>query len=178
MKYILAWVMLMCAAPVWAETALFAGGCFWCMEAEFQEVKGVSGVVSGYTGGERANPTYEEVSTGTTGHVEAVQVTYDPAQISYERLLDIFWGNVDPTDEKGQFCDKGSQYSAGIFYHTEKEHALAEQSKKQVEAKIRKPVAAFVREAKAFYPAEAYHQDYYKTHAAAYQSYKKGCRGK
>ncbi len=157
------------------KKATFAGGCFWCMDAEFSGVKGVSKVVSGYTGGTLVNPTYEQVSSGTTGHVEAIEVTYDPAQVSYQQLLDIFWDNVDPFDEYGQFCDKGSQYRAGIFYHDEEQKRLAEASKEKVTTKFKQSVATVIHPASVFYPAEDYHQDYYIKNKVRYKMYRYGC---
>lgn len=156
------------------ETATFAGGCFWCMEPEFK-TEGVSKVVSGYTGGRNSNPTYQEVAFGNTGHVEAIQVTYDPALISYEKLLKIFWSNVDPLDPDGQFCDKGEQYLAGIFYHGAEQKRLAEESLKSVGEKLGKPVTTFIREAVEFYPAEDYHQEYYIKSKTRYKMYRDGC---
>ena len=158
-----------------SKTATFAGGCFWCMHAEFAQVAGVSKVLSGYTGGTTKNPTYEQVSSGTTGHVEAIQVTYDPAKVTYQQLLDIFWSNIDPLDEYGQFCDKGSQYRAGIFYHDEEQKKLAEASKEKVKAKFRQPVATVISPAAEFWPAEDYHQDYYIKSRARYKMYRYGC---
>jgi peptide-methionine (S)-S-oxide reductase len=157
------------------ETAIFAGGCFWCMEPEFKAVAGVSKVVSGYTGGHVKNPTYEQVSRGDTGHVEAIEVTYDPAQVSYESLLAIFWRNIDPLDAYGQFCDKGSQYRAGIFTHGEEQKAQALASREKVAAMFKKPVETLVEEASIFYPAEDYHQDFYIKSKARYKMYRMGC---
>jgi peptide-methionine (S)-S-oxide reductase len=157
------------------KTATFAGGCFWCMEPEFADIPGVSKVASGYTGGHVKNPTYEQVSSGNTGHVEAIEVKYDPAQVSYAKLLDIFWGNIDPLDEFGQFCDKGSQYRAGVFYHDEEQKKLAEESKKELARKFSKPVATVIREASEFYPAEDYHQEYYIKSKTRYKMYRMGC---
>lgn len=154
--------------------ATFAGGCFWCMEAPFEQEPGVSKVLSGYTGGQRANPTYEQVSSGATGHYEAIQVFYDPQKVSYEKLLEIFWRNIDPTDAEGQFVDKGTQYKTAIFYHTEEQRKLAEASKKKLaeSRKYSKPIVTPVLEAKTFYSAEDYHQGYYKTHPFQYRAYK------
>ncbi len=158
------------------EKATFAGGCFWCMEPPFEKLDGVVEVMSGYTGGKKENPTYEEVCSGLTGHVEAVQVTYDPREISYRELLNVFWQNIDPTDAHGQFADKGSQYRTAIFFHSEEQKKLAEESKKALdEAGIfDEPVVTEIRQATAFYPAEAYHQDYYKTCPVQYNAYKVG----
>jgi methionine-S-sulfoxide reductase len=163
------------AGFAFADTATFAGGCYWCMDAEFAEIPGVSKVVSGYTGGHVKNPTYEEVSSGTTGHVEAIEVTFDPAKISYAKLVDIFWHNVDPTDEHGQFCDKGSQYRAAIFYHGDEQKKIAEASKANAKKILKQDVAALITPATEFYPAEEYHQDYYKKNKAHYDMYHWGC---
>jgi methionine-S-sulfoxide reductase len=157
------------------KTATFAGGCFWCMHGEFAGIDGVSRVVSGYTGGTTKNPTYEQVSQGYTGHVEAIEVTYDPDKVSYQKLLDIFWENIDPLDPYGQFCDKGSQYRAGIFYHDAEQQKLAEASKEKVKAKFRDTVATTIRPASEFYPAEDYHQDYYIKNKTRYKLYRMGC---
>ena len=156
------------------NTATFAGGCFWCVEADFEKVDGVVEVLSGYTGGHKDNPTYEEVSAGGTGHVEAVQVFYDPKKISYKDLLNIFWRHVDPTDPKGQFVDIGQQYRTVIFYQNEEEKLLAEESKKQLgeSGKFEKPVVTEIVKLDKFFPAEDYHQDYYKTHALRYKYYR------
>jgi len=146
------------------EESTFAGGCFWCMESAFQEVNGVLTVVSGYSNGEKENPTYEEVLTGKTGHFEAVRVTYDPKVISYEELLNIFWRQIDPTDSEGQFADRGSQYKTAIFYHNEEQRIAAEKSKKELEEskKFDDPIVTEILPILNFYPAEEYHQDYYK----------------
>lgn len=157
------------------ETAVFAGGCFWCMHAEYEKLPGVSRVLSGYTGGEVANPAYDQVSSGTTGHVEAVEIVFDPLKTNYAKLLDIFWSNIDPTDPDGQFCDQGSQYAAGIFYLSEAQKAEAEKSIADVEKKLNIKVAAFLKPAKPFYAAEEYHQSYYKKNEIRYKMYKMGC---
>jgi peptide-methionine (S)-S-oxide reductase len=157
------------------KTAVFAGGCFWCMESDFEYQKGVSAAVSGYTGGTTKNPTYQEVSSGDTGHFEAVRVSYDPAQVSYEQLLGIFWQNVDPFDPNGQFCDKGSQYRAAIFYSGADEKAAAEAFQKKVEEKFGKPVATLILPAAPFYEAEEYHQDYKSKNSLHYGMYRRGC---
>ncbi|MDE1151171.1 MAG: peptide-methionine (S)-S-oxide reductase MsrA [Micavibrio sp.] len=157
------------------KTAIFAGGCFWCMESDFDDKKGVLKVTSGYTGGTTVNPTYEEVSSGATGHLESVEVTYDPAVVSYAGLLTIYWQNVDPFDAEGQFCDKGTQYHAAIFYGNDDEKALAEESLKKVEQKFGKPVEALLKPASIFYPAEEYHQGYHKKNAFSYGMYRRGC---
>lgn len=154
--------------------ATFAGGCFWCVEADFEKVPGVVEVISGYTGGHKENPTYEEVSSGGTGHVEAVQVIYDPRKISYRDLLEVFWKHVDPTDAGGQFVDRGMQYRSIIFFHDEGERREAEESKKSLEASGRfsKPVRTEIIPEAPFYPAEDYHQDYYRTHDLRYKFYR------
>jgi peptide methionine sulfoxide reductase msrA/msrB len=156
------------------RTATFAGGCFWCMESDFEKVDGVVEVISGYTGGHKDNPTYKEVSAGGTGHVEAIQVHYDPEKISYEALLDVFWRHVDPTDPGGQFVDRGSQYHSAIFYQNEEERQLAEASKKRLEESGRfdKPIVTEIIKLTTFYPAEDYHQDYYKKNELRYHFYR------
>jgi peptide-methionine (S)-S-oxide reductase len=169
------------AAP--AESGLakatFAGGCFWCMEKPFVDVPGVVSVTSGYSGGETRNPTYEQVSSGRTGHAESVQIVYDPQKVEYAQLLDVFWHNIDPVSKEGQFCDRGHQYRSAIFYHDEEQRRLAEDSKKQVEAELlprtKQPVATEVVAFTAFWPAEAYHQHFYKTNAFRYNQYRFGC---
>ncbi len=155
--------------------ATFAGGCFWCIEADFEKLDGVVEVISGYTGGRSENPGYEDVSSGRTGHVEAVQVIYDPARISYERLLDFFWRHVDPTDDGGQFVDRGPQYRPAVFYHDEEQRRTAEESKRALElsGRFSKPVVVRIVKLTAFYPAEDYHQDYYKKNPARYQQYRR-----
>ena len=157
------------------KNATFAGGCFWCMQGEFQQITGVTKVVAGYTGGTTKNPTYEQVSTGNTGHVESIQVTYDSTKVNYQKLLDVFWENVDPLDQYGQFCDKGSQYRAGIFYHDEEQKKLAEASKAKVFEKFKQDIATIIVPASAFYPAEDYHQDYYIKNRTHYKLYRYGC---
>jgi len=156
-------------------TATFAGGCFWCMVPPFEKLAGVISVTSGYAGGHTVNPTYEEVSAGGTGHVEAVQIMYDPAKIGYEKLLEVFWHNVDPLDASGQFCDRGSTYRSEIFYHGEDQKRLAEQSKAAVEKQLKQPVVTEIRPAGPFYAAEAYHQDYYKKNPLRYEFYRYNC---
>jgi peptide-methionine (S)-S-oxide reductase len=159
------------------QKATFAGGCFWCTEEAFEKVPGVIEAVSGYMGGKVAKPTYEQVSTGRTGHTEVVQVTFDPAKVSYEKLLDTFWLNHDPTVKDRQFCDAGSQYRPEIFYHSEEQKRLAEASKAKWEkAKpFRQPIVTPVTAASEFWPAEDYHQDYYKKNALQYRFYVTGC---
>jgi methionine-S-sulfoxide reductase len=156
--------------------ATFAGGCFWCMEPPFEQLKGVQSVTSGYTGGKKLNPTYEEVCSGTTGHAEAVQVAYDPAQITYDALLDVFWRNIDPTTLNAQFADHGTQYRTAIFYHTPEQKRLAEASRQRLAAsgKFQKPIVTEITAASTFYPAEDYHQDYYKKNPLRYKSYRYG----
>jgi peptide methionine sulfoxide reductase msrA/msrB len=156
--------------------ATFAGGCFWCTEADFEKLPGVVKVVSGYTGGQKEKPTYEEVSSGNSGHVEAVEVYYDPSRISYEELLDAFWKHIDPTDGGGQFVDRGAQYRSAIFYHDEEQKRLAEKSKEALgkSGKFKKPIATEVLPFTKFYEAEAYHQDYYKNHSFRYGIYRHG----
>jgi len=162
--------------PVSTESvAIFAGGCFWCMESEFSHHKGISDVTSGYAGGEGPAPTYEQVSSGTTGFKEAIAVTYDPSIVSYKELLDIFWSNVDPFDDKGQFCDKGSQYIAAIFFSTKAEHVLAQSSLKDIEKKYNRKVATQILPQTTFYEAEDHHQDYADNNKVKYNLYKNGC---
>ncbi|OIP97381.1 MAG: methionine sulfoxide reductase [Syntrophobacteraceae bacterium CG2_30_61_12] len=156
--------------------ATFAGGCFWCVEADFEKVAGVIEVISGYTGGHRDNPTYEQVSAGGTGHVEAVQVRFDPNRVSYRQLLEVFWRHVDPSDPGGQFVDRGSQYRSAIFYHSREQQREAEQSKQELEASGRfgRPLATEILAFNRFYPAEDYHQDYFKKNPTGYQRYRQG----
>jgi len=165
------------STPEVTATAIFAGGCFWCMEHPFDELDGVLSTTSGYTGGHVVSPTYEQVSSGTTGHAEAVRVLYDPAKIGYDKLLEVFWHNVDPLDAGGQFCDRGSQYRTGIFYTTEEQRQLAEQSKAALESsgRLSAPIVTEIVEAGPFYPAEDYHQDYYKTNPVRYKFYRFTC---
>jgi peptide-methionine (S)-S-oxide reductase len=157
--------------------AIFAGGCFWCMEKPFDEIPGVIETTSGYTGGNKVNPSYREVSSGTTGHTESVQITYDPKQVSYEKLLQVFWRNIDPLDGQGQFCDKGSQYRSAIFYSNEQQKAVANQSKTEVAQSKgwQQSIVTEVSPASTFYPAEGYHQNYYKTNAVKYKFYRFAC---
>jgi|GEM_PF-12766 len=158
------------------EKATFGGGCFWCVESPFEKLKGVTEAVAGYTGGAKKNPTYEEVSSGRTGHVEAIQVTYDPSKVSYQELLDVFWRNIDPTDAGGQFVDRGSQYQAVIFYHTDEQRRLAEKSKEDLSKSKRfeKPIVTEIVKASEFYKAEDYHQGYYKKCPLQYNLYRSG----
>ena len=158
------------------KIATFAGGCFWCMEGPFAEAEGVIEVIPGYTGGHKENPTYQEVCSHATGHYEAIQVTYDPGLISYEELLDIFWRQIDPTDEGGQFFDRGSSYLTAVFYHDQDQREKAEASKKALDSsgRFNKPVVTAVLPASAFYPAEEYHHDYHKKNPAHYNRYRGG----
>jgi len=158
------------------ETATFAGGCFWCMESDLEKVEGVKDVVSGYTGGHEKNPTYQQVCSGTTGHVEAVQVRYDPQQVTYEALLDIFWQHVDPTDDGGQFADRGSQYRTAIFYHNPRQKEVAETSRKALDDSeiFDRPVVTEIRPSDTFYPAEDYHQGYHRKDPMRYRQYRLG----
>lgn len=158
--------------------ATFAGGCFWCMEPSFDAEPGVLETIVGYTGGQTENPTYQQVSAGGSGHAESIQVIYDPAVVSFERLLEIFWKNIDPLDPDGQFCDKGSQYRSAIFYHTEKQKELAVASKKQIEESGSLPgsIVTGIVPASIFYQAEAYHQEYYKKNPLRYKFYRRVCR--
>lgn len=158
-------------------TATFAGGCFWCMEAPFDKLPGVLSTISGYTGGFKKNPTYEEVSAGTTGHAEAVQVTYDSTKITYLQLLQVFWRNIDPLAANRQFCDGGSQYRSGVFYHNETQRKLAEATKRELveSGRFKQPIVTEIVVFKEFYPAEEYHQDFYKKNPLRYQAYRSGC---
>ncbi|MEI8295825.1 MAG: peptide-methionine (S)-S-oxide reductase MsrA [Alphaproteobacteria bacterium] len=157
------------------EVAIFAGGCFWCGESVFEDLPGVISVISGFTGGASANPTYEDVSAGGTGHLESIQITFNPQKISYEQLLDVFWHNVDPFDPDGQFCDKGDSYKAAIFYKSKAQQEKAETSKKKLQASFKSPIVTGVREAERFYPAEDYHQSYAKKNPIRYQYYRWRC---
>jgi len=159
------------------EKATFAGGCFWCMEPPYDAIPGVISTTSGYIGGRTANPTYEQVSTGATGHTEAVQVVYDPKKVTYEKLLEVFWVNIDPTVRDRQFCDSGSQYRTGVFYHSEAQRKAAEASKAALEKSkpFKAPIVTPVEMAGTFYPAEGYHQDYYVKNPVRYKFYRNGC---
>lgn len=159
------------------ENATFAGGCFWCMEAPFDKLPGVVSVTPGYTGGHAKNPTYEQVSSGATGHTEAVRIVYDPARIGYDRLLEVFWRNIDPTVRNRQFCDVGSQYRSGIFYHGEGQRLLALKSKEALEKSksFGGPVVTEITEAGEFYPAEEYHRQYYQKNPVRYRYYRSAC---
>jgi peptide-methionine (S)-S-oxide reductase len=157
--------------------ATFAGGCFWCMEPPFDKLEGVISTTSGYIGGHKADPTYNEVSAGTTGHTEAVQIVYDPDRVSYQELLQVFWINIDPLDARGQFCDKGDQYRTGIFYHDSEQQHLAEASKRDLQdsGRLGGPIVTEITEATTFYPAEDYHQDYYQRNPVRYKFYRYSC---
>lgn len=163
------------AATAQTAKATFAGGCFWCMEPPFDKLDGVISTTSGYVGGKKKNPTYEEVSAGGTGHAEAVQVVYDPKKVSYEKLLEVFWHNVDPLVKDRQFCDRGNQYRSAIFYHDETQKRLAEQTKKAKEKELGKPVVTEIVPASQYYAAEDYHQDYYKKNPIRYKLYRANC---
>ena len=156
------------------ETAVFAGGCFWCMEAPFEKLEGVIEVVSGYSGGQKENPGYKEVSAGGTGHLEAIRITYEPSKITYAELLDVFWRQIDPTDSGGQFVDRGAQYKTAIFYQNDEQRRLAEKSRQELEesGRFKKPIVTEILKAPAFYKAEEYHQDYYKKSPLKYRFYR------
>jgi peptide-methionine (S)-S-oxide reductase len=155
--------------------ATFAGGCFWCMEPPYDELDGVLSTISGYMGGKTKNPTYEEVSSGRTGHAEVVQITYDPKKIAYSKLLEVFWRNIDPLTSNAQFCDHGSQYRSGIFYHDEEQKRLAQESKATLGKRFKDPIVTEIVAASTFYPAEDYHQDYYVKNPVRYKLYRYGC---
>ncbi|XOV87861.1 MAG: peptide-methionine (S)-S-oxide reductase MsrA [Pseudomonadota bacterium] len=179
-QLILVCLTLLCAAPQAAAAeakAIFAGGCFWCMEPPYDKLDGVLATTSGYVGGHKMNPTYQEVSAGRTGHTEAVEITYDPDKISYQQLLDVFWVNIDPLVENRQFCDRGSQYRTGIFYLDEEQKAQAEASKQALVASGRfdAPIVTEITAAGRFYPAEDYHQDYYLKNPVRYRYYRYSC---
>jgi peptide-methionine (S)-S-oxide reductase len=163
--------------PPGQAVAIFAGGCFWCMEKPFEDLEGVASVTSGFTGGSRRNPTYDEVSAGGTGHAEAVRIVFDPKRVGYARLLEVFWHNIDPVSANGQFCDRGSQYRSAIYYVNEEQKALAEASRRALEksGRFRQPIATEIAAAGEFYPAEEYHQDFYKKNPRRYYSYREGC---
>ena len=167
---------LTAAAQAATATAVFAGGCFWCTESDFEKLPGVVAAESGYTGGKTANPTYEAVSAGHTGHTEAVRVTYDPAKVSYAQLVEFFWRTIDPTEKDRQFCDVGDQYRSGIYWGTDAERQVAEASLAKLKASGRfKNIYTEVKKADPFYVAEDYHQDYYKKNAVRYSYYRFSC---
>ncbi len=155
--------------------AILAGGCFWCMEPPYDKLEGVTATVSGYTGGDLENPSYRDVTGGDTGHYEAVRVTYDPDEISYERLLEVFWRNVDPFDDGGQFCDRGSSYRTAIFYSNEKQQSLAEESLAKVRERFEQTIVTPLLPAQTFWPAEEYHQNYYQENPVRYRFYRYSC---
>jgi len=159
------------------EKATFAGGCFWCMEEALDKVDGVVSTTSGYTGGRTKNPTYEDVSAGGTGHAEAVEILYDPTKVTYARILDVFWRNIDPTQPNAQFCDHGNQYRSAIFYHDETQKRLAEESKKKLTQSkpFKEPIATEIAPASEFYAAEEYHQNFYEKNPLRYKVYKFSC---
>jgi len=161
--------------PAGLAVATFAAGCFWCVEPPFDKTDGVVSTTSGYTAGKLQNPSYEQVSAGGTGHTEAVRFAYDPAKVSYDKLLEVFWRNVDPVDAKGQFCDKGSQYRPGIYTHDALQHQLAEASKAALAGRFKMPITVEVEPATVFFVAEDYHQDYYMTNPRKYAYYRWGC---
>ena len=165
------------AADATSGKAYFAGGCFWCMEEVFEKVEGVLSATSGYMGGTVSNPTYEEVSAGRTGHTESVEVVYDPAKVSYQKLLDAFWRNVDPITPNAQFCDQGNQYRSAIFFQTEDEKRASDSSKQVIEQsrRFKEPIVTQIVMAPQFYPAEEYHQDFYKKNPIRYKLYKYNC---
>lgn len=184
MPYLAALLVLLCSGVPRAQqadsdtaVAIFAGGCFWCMEPAFDKLSGVLSTTSGYTGGHTPDPSYRQVSAGGTGHAEAVRVVYDPDQISYQALLQVFWHNIDPVTANGQFCDEGSQYRSAIFYRDEEQRQLAEQSRQvlSTSGRLPGPVVTEIEPASAFYPAEAYHQDYYRKNPLRYKYYRYHC---
>lgn len=176
-KILLAAALLLASTYSWAELqqATFAGGCFWCMEPPFDGLPGVRSTVSGYTGGHIVDPTYEQVSAGNTGHQEVVQVTFDDEEISYRDLLEVFWRNVDPLDDGGQFCDRGDSYLSGIFYHNEKQKTLAISSREKIARGFEQAVVTFIKPLGVFYPAEDYHQNYYQENPIRYKYYRYRC---
>ena len=178
------WGLLSLSSPSMSDVpkgnsakATFAGGCFWCMEGPFDELEGVLSTTSGYTGGHTANPTYEQVSAGGTGHAEAVEVAYDPQRISYQELLTVYWRNVDPTTPNAQFCDHGDQYRPAIFYHNEEQRRLAEASKQEIDRTktFSASIVTEITQATEFYPAEEYHQDFYRKNPIRYKFYRLTC---
>jgi len=157
------------------EIAIFAGGCFWCMEKPFDQLEGVISTISGYTGGKVRSPTYEQVSAGGTGYIESLQVTFDPSKTTYQKLLEVFWKNIDPLDDTGQFCDKGEQYKSAVFYKNEQQKQEAEKSLKDVKKELGAKISTKIIKASEFYPAEEYHQDYYKKNPIRYSFYRYNC---
>ena len=178
LKILLIYIFLLCSNIVQAQnikTAYFAGGCFWCMEESFEEVEGVLEVISGYSGGTTENPTYKEVTYGNTGHFEAIKIEYDAEIVNYEKLLNIFWLNIDPFDALGQFCDKGYSYRSVVFYTLDFEKKLIHESIEKIEKRFNKKIVTYVRKFDKFYIAEDHHQDYYKENFINYLMYKNGC---
>lgn len=165
------------ADPAGTEVAIFAGGCFWCVESDFDKVPGVISTTSGYTGGTTANPSYEEVSSGSTGHAESVRIVYDPKRVSYDRLLYVYWRSVDPVTKEGQFCDYGTQYRTAIFYLNDQQKQKALSSKAEIEksGRLKRPIVTEITAAGPFYPAEGYHQNYYQTNSFRYNLYRFNC---
>lgn len=163
------------ATGINTEKAIFAGGCFWCMEPPFDKLDGVISTTSGYTDGQQKNPTYKQVSAGGSGHTEAIEIVFDPAKVSYEKLLEVFWLNIDPVNAKGQFCDFGTQYRTGIYYLNDEQQKLAVASLKSIKSKLNKPVATELKAASKFYPAEDYHQNYYQVNPVRYNYYRWSC---
>jgi len=176
-RFAIAVLTLSLAVPALAEEAraTFAGGCFWCMEPPFDALDGVSATISGYAGGEEKQPSYEQVSAGRTGHLESIQVVYDPAKVSYAKLLEVFWHNIDPLQDDGQFCDRGKQYRTAIFVSNDEERRLAEASKAALADRFDSPIVTRILPATPFYPAEEYHQDFYRKNPEHYQRYRLGC---
>jgi peptide-methionine (S)-S-oxide reductase len=178
-RLVIAVLLCLLHGPALAETAVatFAGGCFWCMEPPYDKVDGVLSTISGYTGGHVNNPSYRQVSSGRTGHYESLQVKYDPDKVSYRELLDIYWHNIDPFDDGGQFCDRGPQYRAAIFAETDRQSELARESKQALQEKIGagQRIVTQILPAKTFYPAEEYHQDYYQKNSLRYKFYRYSC---
>jgi peptide-methionine (S)-S-oxide reductase len=162
-------------APSPTAKATFAGGCFWCMEEPFEKLDGVISVTAGYTGGSSDNPTHEEVSAGGSGHVESVEILFDPSRIDYHTLLDVFWHNVDPLTAGGQFCDRGPQYRTGIYFHDDEQRRIAEESRQHVEETLHARVVTEIAAATPFHPAEKYHQDFYRKSPAEYHRYRSHC---
>ena len=184
MRLVSTFLLVLASATAWAEiqkiepaSAVFAGGCFWCMEGPFDKMEGVISTTSGYSGGHVDNPTYEQVSKGSSGHIEVLQVTYDPAKVSYQQLLQTFWVNVDPLDGGGQFCDRGSQYASAIFYATETERQAAQDSMLVLaeSGRFEAPIQTQLLPAATFYPAESYHQNYYQRNPVRYKYYRWNC---
>ncbi|MEM0964175.1 MAG: peptide-methionine (S)-S-oxide reductase MsrA, partial [Bacteroidota bacterium] len=162
--------------PAAADTAVFAGGCFWCMEKPFEELDGVYSVVSGFSGGDLPNPTYDQVASKQTNHYEVVEVIYDPAVVPYDTLLQVYWHNIDPLDDGGQFCDRGTPYRPAIFVRTDEERTKAERTKAFLDGRFSASVVVPILDAAPFYAAEDYHQDFYRTNPRRYQQYRTGCR--